>query len=128
MFFTNTRLEKLVDDIFENNTSRFSPMFNSTIVKRYYDLPTVSRDENSIEIKLTLPGYEKEDIEISTNENELLIKTTENLSDSLESFDRSFELMEDADISTASAEMKAGILTISFNYKKAKKAKKIKIN
>ena len=128
MFFTNTRLEKLVDDIFENNTSRFSPMFNSTIVKRYYDLPTVSRDENSIEIKLTLPGYEKEDLEISTNENELLIKTTENLSDSLKSFDRNFELMEDADISTASAEMKAGILTISFNYKKAKKAKKIKIN
>lgn len=128
MFFTNPRLEKLVDDIFENNSSRFSPMFNSTIVKRYYDLPTVSRDEDSIEIKLTLPGYEKEDLEISTNENELLIKTTENLSDSLESFDRNFELMEDADISTAHAEMKAGILTVSFNYKKAKKAKKIKIN
>ena len=128
MFFTNPRLEKLVDDIFENNSSRFSPMFNSTIIKKYYDLPIVSKDENGIEIKLTLAGYEKENLEISIEDNLLTISTIENLTETLESFERSFEIDERIDPKSGTANMKAGILTISLNYKKPKKAKKIKIN
>lgn len=128
MFFTNSTLEKLVDDIFENNSSRFSPMFNSTIIKKYYDLPIVSKDEDGIEIKLTLAGYEKEDLEISIEDNLLTISTIEDLSETLESFERSFEIDEKIDPKSGTASMKAGILTISLNYKKPKKAKKIKIN
>lgn len=128
MFFTNSTLEKLVDDIFENNSSRFSPMFNSTIIKKYYDLPIVSKDEDGIEIKLTLAGYEKEDLEISIEDNLLTISTIENLTETLESFERSFEIDEKIDSKSGTANMKAGILTISLNYKKPKKAKKIKIN
>ncbi len=125
MFFTNPRLEKLVDDIFENNSSRFSPMFNSTIIKKYYDLPIVSKDEDGIEIKLTLAGYEKEDLEISIEDNLLTISTIENLSEALESFKRSFEIDENLDPKSGTANMKAGILTILFSYKKPKKVKKI---
>lgn len=128
MFFTNPRLEKLVDDIFNNNTSKFSPMFNSTIIKKYYDLPIVSKDENGIEIKLTLAGYEKEDLEISIESNLLTISTIENLSENLESFERCFDVSEKLDPKSCIANMKAGILTISLNYKKPKKAKKIKIS
>ena len=128
MFFTNPKLEKLVDDIFNNNTSKFSTMFSSAsseILKRYYDLPVVSRDENGVEIKLTLPGYEREDLEISIEDDELVVSTVENVSDSIDEFERTFKLMEDIDESSCAASMKAGILTISFQYKKPKKSKKI---
>lgn len=128
MFFTNPRLEKLVDEIFENNSSKFSPMFNSPIIKKYYDLPTISKNEDGIELKLTLPGYEKEDLEISIKDNLLTISNIEDLSEDLETFERTFEIDENIDTKSGSANMKAGILTISFDYKKTKKAKKIKIN
>ena len=128
MFFTNPRLEKVVDDIFENSTSRFSPMFNSTIIKKYYDLPIISKDENGVEVKLTLAGYEREDLEISIEDGLLKINTIEDLSEDLESVERSFEIDDKLDSKSCTATMKAGILTVSFDYKKPKKAKKIKIN
>lgn len=128
MFFTNSKLEKLVDDIFENNTSMLSPMFNSTIIKKYYDLPTIVRDENGIEIELTLAGYEREDLEISIEGDILTIQTIEDFeSDIVDSFSRSFELTKGLETSKCEAEMRAGILKIKFKNK-SKKIKKVKIN
>ena len=82
----------------------------------------------SPQLQLYLDHNEKEDLEISIEDNLLTISTIENLTETLESFERSFEIDEKIDSKSGTANMKAGILTISLNYKKPKKAKKIKIN
>ena len=122
MFFTSRNLDKLVDDIIYNNVQ---PLFKSTITK-YTNIPYIERSEDGILIRLELPGYESEDLEISIQDTELTIKTIDGFeSDSLDSFERSFELIEDINTNTCSAEMKAGVLRLTFKYKKEKKAKKI---
>jgi len=111
-----------VDDIIYNNVQ---PLFKSTITK-YTNIPHVERSEDGILIRLELPGYESEDLEISIQDTELTIKTIDGFeSDSLDSFERSFKLMEDIDTNKCSAKMKAGVLRLTFKYKKEKRAKKI---
>lgn len=126
MFYSNSTLDKIVDNFFSNTCENLS-MFNSTIIKKYYDLPSIVRDENGVEIKLTLPGYEKEDLEISIHGDILTICTVDNISDTIDEFKRTFQLMDDIDQDSCTAEIKAGILKISFKYKKQKKSKKITI-
>jgi HSP20 family molecular chaperone IbpA len=131
MFFTGKNLDKLVDDIFNNNVSNLSPLFKSTITNFTnipWEFPDVEKTDDGVLIKFKFPGYEREDLEISIQDRELTIKTKEGVDDSLDVFKRSFELFEDIDIDTGNAEMKAGILKLTFQYKKEKKAKKITIN
>jgi HSP20 family molecular chaperone IbpA len=134
MFFTGKnldKLDKLVDDIFNNNVSNLSPLFKSTITNFTnipWEFPDVEKTDDGVLIKFKFPGYEREDLEISIQDRELTIKTKEGVDDSLDVFKRSFELFEDIDIDTGNAEMKAGILKLTFQYKKEKKAKKITIN
>ncbi|MBK6566738.1 MAG: Hsp20/alpha crystallin family protein [Saprospiraceae bacterium] len=86
------------------------------------------------EISLSLPGFTKEDVSISLDRHVLKISGTQEAKKeeynrkewSLESFDRSFRLPEDANMEEISAEMKNGILTV-FLHKTEKKVSKIEV-
>jgi len=122
MFKTHTRLDKFVNDLFDSHWDQLSW---KTTYERYLRLPVVSRDNNGVEIKLTLPGYERDDLEISIEDNILTVETVKDHTDDVTPFTKQFELFEDIDVKTCEAKMKAGILTILFKYKKNDKKNKI---
>lgn len=123
MFFYNSTFDKLIDKILEREPLTWS--YSNT----YHRMPIISKDENGYEIQLTLPGYEKEDLEISIEGDILTIKTTNlGAESSISEFEKSYSLPEDIDVDTCDATMRAGILTITLEFKKPVKIKSKKIN
>jgi HSP20 family molecular chaperone IbpA len=97
----------------------------------YSKMPIISKAEDGYEIQFTLPGYEKEDLEILIEEGFLTVKTAQqDEKSSIAEFEKSYSLPEDVDTEKCNATMRAGILTISLEFKEPvkPKSKKIKIN
>lgn len=114
MFSRNTRFEKLMDSMFNdiNNT------WSSTIEK-YERIPSIVRDGEETIITLTLPGYERENLEVSIQDDILTVKTLDGTLDADQTeFSRSFAILDEFDTSSCSTQMKAGILKIKFKHKK----------
>lgn len=121
--FPDSKFNRLVDKILEREPLTWT--YSST----YHRMPMISKDENGYEIKFTLPGYEKEDLQIFIEDECLTIKTVDSIEE-LHFFEKSYELPEDTDFDSCNASMKAGILTIKFNFNKPVEVpkKQIKIN
>lgn len=125
MFFYNSTFDRLIDKMLERE-----PL--SWIQSGHYSkMPIISKTEDGYEIQFTLPGYEKEDLEILIEEGFLTVKTArQDEKSSIAEFEKSYSLPEDVDTEKCNATMRAGILTISLEFKEPikPKSKKIKIN
>lgn len=123
MFFYNSTFDKLIDRILEREPLTWPQS------SHYSKMPIISKDENGYEIQLTLPGYEKEDLEILIEGDVLTIKTTNlGAESSISEFEKSYSLPEDIDTNKCNATMRAGILTITLEFKEPVKSKSKKIN
>lgn len=121
MIFGNSNL---LDDFFND---RLTPTWKQ-VYSKYKNIPMVTRTDGKLEIEMPLPGYEKEDISIDIEDDILIITSDGNDSNSFaKEFTRTFELADDLDQSTCSANMKAGILKITFNENIEKVSKKINV-
>ena len=75
-------------------------------------------------LKLALPGVSKNEVEISTDENKLVIEVDGWIKKSK----KTFSIPQSADIESIFAEMKDGILSVTLSTKKEQKIKTVKIN
>lgn len=125
MFFYNSTFDKLIDRILEREPLGWIQSGH------YSKMPIISKDENGYEIQFTLPGYEKEDIEVLIEDGFLTVKTVQQDEKSgAAEFEKSYSLPDDVNRDSCKATMKAGILTITLEFEEPVKlkSKKIKIN
>lgn len=114
----------MMDSLIDEVMKPFPPM--RTIEGVFGGFPTdVKELEDSYELKMNVPGFKKEDIDISVKNGTLVIKSeketkSEEKNDkfilkerSSSSFSRSFKLPEDIDTTSISAKMEDGVLKLS---------------
>jgi molecular chaperone IbpA len=104
------------DSLFDNFEHRFAHQLSNN----YPPYNVVKRDENTYEIQIAVAGFRKDEIELTTENNELLIKGTKfEEADTAEylhrglaarNFERAFTLGQYLEID--SAEIKDGLLVI----------------
>ena len=115
----------IMDSLFNEMEKPMSPMraFDGMFAGIQTD---IKENETNYELVMNVPGFEKEDIEISTNDGILEGKsekeeTTENKDNdkyiikerSSSSFKRCFKLPSNVDVKTISAKMDKGVLTLT---------------
>ena len=115
----------IMDSLFNEMEKPMSPMraFDGMFAGIQTD---IKENETNYELVMNVPGFEKEDIEISTNDGILEVKsekeeTTENKDNdkyiikerSSSSFKRCFKLPSNVDVKTISAKMDKGVLTLT---------------
>ncbi|GAB4375408.1 MAG: hypothetical protein Kow0075_01750 [Salibacteraceae bacterium] len=97
-------------------------------------LPSVNihRKGDNYQLSVALPGFDKSDVEIKVENDVLVIRSEKEVEDeenkdgwlrreySYASFQRLFQLPEDADPESVSAEMKNGVLKVKIGTKKGK--------
>jgi len=104
----------------ENFLGEFFGEKNLSLGHRFNDNKVnFTMDENSYYIELSLPGFSKEDVKIELIDGIITISSevgkTEKNSYFKSSFERSFNLPEDANDENIEASMENGILSISLN-------------
>jgi HSP20 family protein len=87
----------------------------------------IQENDNSYNIELSLPGFEKENIKINVEDNKLNISGELKRNDKIKSFKKIFSLPNDSDQENIGAEFKNGLLLITINKLK-KETKNIAIN
>lgn len=115
----------IMDSLFNEMEKPMSPMraFDGMFAGIQTD---IKENETNYELVMNVPGFEKEDIEISTNDGILKVKsekeeTNENKDNdkyiikerSSSSFKRCFKLPSNVDVKTISAKMDKGVLTLT---------------
>jgi molecular chaperone IbpA len=134
-FDTNSLNRALVgfDTIFENFETRFANQIN----QNYPPYNVVKRDEDHYEVQIAVSGFRKDEIDLTVENNELLIKgvkfeetdTAEYLHRGLaaRNFERAFTLGQYLEVDNA--EIKDGLLIIKLerHVPDAMKPKKIEI-
>lgn len=115
----------IMDSLFNEMEKPMSPMraFDGMFAGIQTD---IKENETNYELVMNVPGFEKEDIEISTNDGILEVKsekeeTNENKDNdkyiikerSSSSFKRCFKLPSNVDVKTISAKMDKGVLTLT---------------
>ena len=115
----------VMDSLFNEMEKPMSPMraFEGMFAGIQTD---IKENETNYELVMNVPGFEKEDIEISINDGILEVKsekeeTNENKDNdkyiikerSSSSFKRCFKLPSDVDVKTISAKMDKGVLTLT---------------
>lgn len=115
----------IMDSLFNEMEKPMSPM--RTFDGMFAGIQTdIKENETNYELVMNVPGFEKEDIEISTNDGILEVKsekeeTNENKDNdkyiikerSSSSFKRCFKLPSNVDVKTISAKMDKGVLTLT---------------
>jgi len=84
--------------------------------------------EDRIEVEMILPGYSRDELNISSDEENLLVETNENFKANKwkSTFKRAFKISENLDSRKIKAKLENGIMTISIPKKE--KPKRFKVN
>lgn len=116
--------DSFFNDFFESSSDRFPPV-------------DVFETDNAYVIEAEVPGYKEDDIKIFcknrvlTISSDAVVKERENgfITEeiSLPSFQRSFQLPDDADEDMVSASSENGILSITISKKEKKEPKRIEV-
>lgn len=134
------------DNLFTDRIDRIDRIFskitgNNSSISNNPNYNFIQKKENIYELNISLPGYKKEDLDISLNNNKLFIKgkilnkTKNNENEkiiyqgfSMENFSLSFNLDNKVEINQAN--LMNGILSLQLEYKipENEKYKKININ
>lgn len=118
-FFDTVRenLEKLVKDSSWNDNGMYQP------------LTEIRENNNEYNVKLQLPGMNKEDIEVELNDNTLTVRAEKKFTEAKEDekihmsefsygqFVKSIEFAKDIDAEKSESEYKNGILNITLHKK-----------
>jgi HSP20 family protein len=131
MFYNITKVFTRVDNILNRSSKDFTKMFNDfdDLFDTRSNRSSCKEDEKSYTIKVELPGVKKEDIDISFEDDELIVKAKYN-EDSLRDEELRFtKVIDDADQDNIKASLKEGILYITIAKKEQlkKESKKIVI-
>ena len=120
-------LDEFFDDAVTTQQSSFVPRID------------LSEDENQFEINVELPGMDKDNIDVSLENNQLTVsgkrewkqendgKTYHRVETSYGEFTRSFTLPENVDEESISAKYNDGVLNITIDKAEDKVSKKIDI-
>jgi HSP20 family molecular chaperone IbpA len=86
-------------------------------------------DTNKLELTFDIAGYDPKTISVETNDNKLFIKSTvDELPTAIsKEIDYEFTIHKDYDTSKVNAEIKNGVLVVTFDKKEDKLNKKIEI-
>jgi HSP20 family protein len=97
-------------------------------IHSYDEIAKISKTKNGYEINCILPGYDKEDIKISIEKNNLIVSAAfEKEEYWKKNFSKKINLHDDADILLSTAKLEKGILSIIVPFKPHEKPIEIKI-
>lgn len=106
----------IADEAMYENNQRSSFFFETTST------------ENSVNVEMILPGYTREELTITADNENMSVETNENFKESKwkSTFKRAFKVSESLDSKKIEATLENGILTISIPRKE--KAEKVNVN
>ncbi len=127
-FFDSVRdnLEKLVKDASWDENRMYQP------------LTEIRENEKNYNVKLQMPGMNKEDIQIEMENNTLCVKAEKKMEEAKENenihfsefsygqFIKTIEFAKEIDVENSESEYKDGILTITLHKKEEKQKEEIK--
>lgn len=127
---TNREFDKLLNDF-----------FNTPIIKdsnKYYNSYTPSKmalefEGDKLELAFSVIGHDPKNVDVSLTQDVIYIKAKKNAEDKtpanqfVSNIDEAINLSKEYDGTTAVAEIKNGILTISIDKKEEQKPKKLNI-
>lgn len=122
------RTDKHTEDLFNAIFNNRSPFFQWDIKDDYYHV--ITNNDNACNIQIALPGFTKEEISLSVEDNKLNVSYKSPDEDTFKRpFAKTFNLIDSTDVSNITATMKNGILEIILPNKIIeKKSKTITIN
>lgn len=131
MYRTKTsNLASLLDHaaIFSDIESIFDLGIDKSKYSAYTEVIRAERNKEGYAVDFVLPGYDKEDLKISQEKNNLVVSAKfEKEEGWKKNFSKKVQLPEDADFSAASASLEKGILSILVPFKAESKSFQIKI-
>ncbi len=123
-------MKRSLDDYFN---SRIKNMFNYEGMDEDFNLPLMNEKsfEDKYQLEMALPGFDKDDIDVTINDNFIIIKAENSFQDdshetynrkefSYQSFKQNFRIPKNALKESISASYKNGILTLDIPLKKEK--------
>jgi len=119
IFKTNSAFDTLLNDLMEDGNLH---KWNRPHPNEYFNR-NMKLEDDVLSIEFDVPGLSKKDISVTIKENVLSI-IGENDS---RTFNKSYKISEDLDVSKTTAETKDGVLTISIPKLEEKKAKVIEV-
>lgn len=137
-----SRMERDLSDFVDGRHASFTPLHrNGDVQKPMAWQPAIDVHEDAQKILLVadLPGIEQKDVEISVENNVITLKG-ERKAEKVEGeayrryervhgpFSRAFTLPKNVEADKVTAEMKAGVLTVTLPKKAEPQPQKIKIN
>jgi len=111
-------------------------LFDRAGTRRNFVAPTnITRNENDLTFELSVPGFSRGDLDITTEGNTLTITGQSANSDRefarqeffTSTFNRSFTLPQGADTENIAARYENGILTVAVNLENTQRSRKIDI-
>jgi HSP20 family protein len=111
--YTPNRFLGNLDEFLNQAFRGFGPAFASSGPGAYrYE------DKNSYRLRLDLPGFQRDEISLSLEKNELTVTATSEREDAFRSdFERTYTLPEDVDPEGISAKLENGVLDLTFAKK-----------
>jgi len=85
-----------------------------------------SSDEDGITLSMNVPGYNKKTIDITVDDDKLVIAGKPNTGDT-EGFEKRFDIGEKLDVEEIEATVLDGVLTVSIPYYEEVKSRKIEV-
>lgn len=106
----------IADEAFYENNQTASFFFETTAL------------ENSVQVEMILPGYTREELTITADNENMSVETNERFKDGKwkSTFKRAFKISDNLDSKKIDASLENGILTI--NIPRKEKAKKVNVN
>lgn len=125
MFYLFNSNKQYVNDIFES----FENLFNSKPQNYSNKKDAVEKSEKEFTLTIALPGFKKEEIQISTENNILKVyaKRNKKIDWLQEEFSNSYQLEDNIDTQKITAKLEDGILSIIFPFKEKTKPNTITI-
>ena len=119
MFYLFNSNKQYVNDIFES----FENLFNSKPQNYSNKKDAVEKSEKEFTLTIALPGFKKEEIQISTENNILKVyaKRNKKIDWLQEEFSNSYQLEDNIDIEKITAKLEDGILNITLPFKEKTK-------
>lgn len=122
--------------MFKDINQALDDIWNHDVQKQVDYFSKLSEDDSSYYLKITAPGFKKEEINVEVKDGILTVfaehkeeekKENKSFRSSTSSFERSFKLPKGINVDSTTAEYKSGILIISFKKAEIKESVK-KIN
>lgn len=113
-------MEKLIKDLL-NPTQNFDDDVQK--LKSFSAKTDISETDESFFLGLSVPGFEKQNISISVEENVLSVKGERRLNEEKEVFENKFNLPKNVELNSISAKAENGILNVEIPKAKQQKLK-----